>query len=188
VENSGSFFIGAWTVGVGAALLSVVEFIAVSVFARWAFSLGPIIRREKRPFPPVSATLIGRVVRTQSGAFKITDSYVCLFRARTWLIGGTTPFPVRGSVRWHDGNATIQSRVPLFTCVVFVAWIVGWTTAVVGMLFQGSGVVFSLCFGLAGWAFAAAMVYFSLRAELRHADRVLAELAGLLDHYRAQGS
>jgi len=135
---------------------------------------------ENEAIPSPTSDKIGKTIVTDGGKFKIISNELCLFRINfpffTFRIH--TPFPIKGTISWKNGIASVEGRIPVFSSVFFLAWLTGCTAAgTLGMESEGlSGITFLLL----GWVFASAIYLFSVPLEIRRAREIINEIASCL--------
>lgn len=175
-----AIFLAAWATGMVSFLLGLAELVAIWRLDEWAYRRGPCVFRDRRPFPrPVAA--IQQTLKTSNGKFRLVTPDLCLFRAKVPMaVHVTTPFPVKGSVRWHGDLAEVEGRVPLFTTIFFLAWLVGAAGFGLTVVVSQKGLVRGLLVVLIGWGFVFGMIAASIPLEVRRARRVLNELESYL--------
>jgi hypothetical protein len=102
------------TCAFGSWFFAVVEMVAGALFARWAFNTGIVALRasDASAVPQGSAPTEGA---TEHGKFRRLEDGRILVRAKWPMFGFRihTPFPLRGTVRFADGKATLEARAPL---------------------------------------------------------------------------
>lgn len=183
-------FMGAWVIGVASWFFGAYEFITLHLFIPSSFNFGKLAltASEQIPFDPFSIQQ-GAIIKTRNGKFKFVGRQECLFIEKFQLFAFRlhTPFPIKGKIRWTDGSAKIEGRLPLGTTLFIVAWLVGWTAGAVGLYAQDAStyldpavLLFSGIFLLLGWGFAAGMYMLSVPHEIRRARSMVEELRAYL--------
>src|SRR5262245_40775748 len=101
------FAVGSW-------LLTVVEFVAAAVFAKWAFASGIVVLRVTDPaLEPSASASRGE---TENGLFRRRDdgSFLVRYKQRFFApFAVRTPVALRGTVRFADRKASLEARAPL---------------------------------------------------------------------------
>lgn len=145
-----------------------------------AFRWGRLVLKESFPFPLHTSVIEpGRVYKARIGQFRFLNSRECLFcpKFAIFPLRVHTPFPVKGRIRWSNGGATIEGRIPLGSTVFVGAWLVGLTAG--SLRFGGAEPGVALAFPgfiALGWLSAGGLYFGSLWIELRRARRIVDEI------------
>lgn len=166
-------------VGMASFLYLLYEFALLNRLRPSAFRWGRLVLKESRFFPVrTSAMEPGRVYTTAIGQFKFLSSRECLFcpKFEVFALRVHTPFPIKGRIRWGNGIATVEGRVPLGATVFLGAWLIGWTTGLRFGATEPGVALASLAFVALGWLSAGALYFGSLWVELRRARKIVDEI------------
>ena len=173
-------FCAAWVIGVLSWFFAIFESIAVSRFAHLPFGFGKLVYLESEAIPlPAESIRMQQVIKTENGKLKFVSQKECLFfpKFKWWGFRLYTPFPVKGKIRWRNGMAEIEGRIPLGISVFLGAWVVGWTAGALMVLGSDSAAFFiSLGVFIAGWVFAGGMYFLCVPYEIRRAKTIVIEL------------
>lgn len=170
-------FIVAWCIGIVSWFFAIYEFIAVHRLTYSSFRYGRLVYVASEPISlPAHLIKPDQIIKTRNGRFKFVNEQECLLSRKIFVIF-PTPFPIKGKIRWHNGMAKIEGRIPLGTTVFLGAWLVGWTDGALMATGSNSLSLFSgLIFLLFGWLIAGGMYFFSIPFEVRRAQRIVDEL------------
>ncbi len=174
-------FCAAWGIGVLSWFFILFESIAVHRFAYLPFGFGKLVYLESEAIPlPAESIHMQQVIKTENGKFKFVSQKECLFfqKIKWWGFRLHTPFPLKGKIRWRNGIAEIEGRIPLGTSVFLGAWVIGWTAGALMLLGSDSAAFFISALGvfIAGWVFAGGMYFLCVPYEIRRAKRIVTEL------------
>jgi len=167
-------------VSMASLLYGLYEFALLHRLRPSAFKWGRLALKESSSLPvDTSGIEPGRVYKTRIGQFRFLKPPECLFcpKFEIFTLRVHTPFPVKGRIRWRNGVATIEGRIPLGSTVFVGAWLVGLTAASLRVGPTGSEVALaSLGFLALGWLSAGALYFGSLRIELHRARKIIDEI------------
>ena len=174
-------FVTAWGIGVLSWFIAIFELIAVSRFVYFPFGFGKLVYVESQAIPlPAESIYMQEVIKTENGKFKFVYEKECLFfqKLKWWSFRLYTPFPLKGKIRWRNGIAEIEGRIPLGTSVFLGAWVIGWTAGALMVLGSNSAAFFFGALGvfIVGWVFAGGMYFLSIPYEIRRAKSIVTEL------------
>jgi hypothetical protein len=174
-------FVAACGIGVLSWFFAIFEFVAVSRFAHFPFRFGKLVYFESEAIPlPAESIDMQKVIKTENGKFKFVTQKECLFfqKLKLWGFRLYTPFPLKGKIRWRNGSAEIEGRIPLGTSLFLGAWVIGWTAGAAMLLNSGSAAFFISAPGvfIVGWVFAGGVYFLSIPYEIRRAKSMVTEL------------
>jgi len=160
---------------------AIFEFIAVRRFTYSFFGFGKLVYVESDDIPlPVEIIYLQQVIKTENGKFRLVNEKECLFfeKLKLWPFRFPTPFPLKGKIRWSNGIAEIEGRIPLGTSVFLGSWFIIWTAGAFMVLASDPAAFFSGVIGIFifGWLVAGGIYFLSIPYEIRRAKSIVAEL------------
>lgn len=161
------------------ALAGAVEWAGLMLFAPWAFHIGIRVMDERRQLP-VPRLEPGATFEVGTAKLKLIAPDECLFRTRANMFGFQTSFPLRGSVRWDGGFATVEAHLPLAAPIWSGLWIVGLAAVAIWSLVSGEGNLSSAGFLLLAMLVVGGAWAFTIPVELRRTRKMLDEMHGVL--------
>ncbi len=157
----------------------VYEFISMHRLSPFVFRTGRVVFAESRVvLLDPSRVALNAVQTTENGKFKFITPQECLFcqQFRLFNFRLHTPFPLKCTVRWRDGLAQVEGRIPVGPTVFLAAWLCGWTLGGLGVAVKEGVGIAALGFTVIGLAFAAGMYFVSVPLEIRRARGILREM------------
>jgi hypothetical protein len=193
----GTVFMGAWIIGIPATIYTIIEFIAVLMFASFAFASGMVVVRMEQPLVVRPAALPVQGA-TAHATFRLNSPERCLFResgSGLLVFRFFGPFFLKGTMDLRLGQAITVGRLALGPSVLFLALFAGWTAGSLGFILQEGWSVLGrvMLFLLLGWgllgALAAFSILFARQGFFRAHEEVIAALRTkgsslLLTHFR----
>jgi hypothetical protein len=160
---------------------AIFEFVAVRRFTYSFFGFGKLVYVESDDIPlPVEIIYLQQVIKTENGKFRLVNEKECLFfeKLKLWPFRFPTPFPLKGKIRWRNGIAEIEGRIPLGTSVFLGSWFIIWTAGAFMVLASDPAAFFSGVIGIFifGWLVAGGLYFLSIPYEIRRAKSIVAEL------------
>jgi len=172
-----ALFIGAWFLMAASWFYVIYEQITVHLFKPSSFNYGKLVLKLSESIPRNQTIIqVDQVHKTENGKFKFINLQECLFCSKYRIFAWHTPFPIKGVIRWHNGIAEVEGRIPLGTTLFFSAWLVDLTVG--GLLADFSNLWHPfaiLGFITFGWFMAGAMYFISVPIEVRRARTVFNE-------------
>jgi hypothetical protein len=168
-------------IGILFIYFAIFEFVAVRRFKYSFFGFGKLVYVESGDIPlPVEVIYLQQVIKTENGKFKFVNEKECLFfeKLKLWPFRFPTFFPLKGKIRWRNGIAEIEGRIPLGTSVFLGSWFIIWTVGAFMVLASDPAAFFTevVVIFIMGWLFAGGIYFLSIPYEIRRAKSIVAEL------------
>lgn len=187
MEITPNFFLSVFAFSLFVSLVSsfysIFEYIMAIQFSPSVFAQGVLVLEMSEVFfLDRSRILSNCTIETKNGQFKFIDDTSCLFRPkcqRRYALFGPrparTPFPIRGRIRWQEGMAQIEGRIPVGTSIFFLGLLIGSTSFALNMLVSEPPVYGIMMLGIS-WMVIAGICLFSVGYEEERARIIVDEL------------
>jgi hypothetical protein len=180
-------FIGVFIISWVAAVLSwfygIYEMIAFFRLKGSSYNIGKRVLEFTERLDYIKDSIrLNDIVKTQRCKYKFLELNKCIFREKwraSHILRLNTPFPLKGTVEFNDGKATVQGRVPLGMSIFLLAWLVGWSSGGIIVCINSNDfndLGFSLLFTMIGWVIVFFMYFTALPLEKKRFLNAYGEL------------